>query len=74
MEIYNNIIKREIRYIIVKFVLVDYFNYDVFVYIILIYGEEGLVYGIDGIILVIDIIFKFKLNVLLVGKLKIFFF
>lgn len=74
LEVYNNKIFVEILEIVEKMLKLDYLNYDVFIFCILLYGEEGVVYGIDDIILVEKIIFRFIFIVLLVGKLKIFFF
>lgn len=74
VKIYNDRIRVEIRIIIKEMVILNYFNYDVFIFFILIYGEEGVIYGIDGIILIRDFIVEFKYFIFLVGKLKLFFF
>ncbi|XP_078367136.1 caspase-3-like [Oculina patagonica] len=74
VEIYNNQTKAEIRNIAEKKALSDHSKYDAFIFSILTHGEEGLVYGTDGTILIRDITSKFKSNASLAGKPKIFFF
>ena len=74
VEIHNNITKREIRNIAAKMASFDHSSYDAFIFTILTHGEEGLVYGTDGTISITDITSKFKSNVSLAGKPKIFLF
>lgn len=74
VRVYNNCIKVEICNIVKEMVNYNYFNYNVFIFLIFIYGEEGVIYGIDGIFIIKEIILEFKYFMFLVGKFKFFFF
>ncbi|XP_067055303.1 caspase-3-like isoform X4 [Acropora muricata] len=74
VRIYNDITKYQIRGIAKEMAALDHSDYDAFIFSILTHGEEGLLYGTDGIISTRDLTSTFKDATTLAGKPKMFFF